>query len=87
MSVAIFYYHTVPPCHGASCPATHPFAYANGDSCCQFAMEAKGSGAAACNAGYIGLSSTCCFHSRGHLDCPQKPCTDATGESGERGYG
>lgn len=58
------------------CPESHPFAYYNGQYCCQVGFEKasftsrSGSG---CNGSSITRESLCCQDDR-HTECPHKPC-------------
>lgn len=58
------------------CPDHHPYTFLNGAYCCATGFENFASGhGAACDAGPISVTSTCCF-SNAYISCPSQPCTD-----------
>jgi len=70
---------TLHTAHGqatATCPASHPYAYHDGDYCCAHDTEKTYAGEAArCDGGSIGYSSTCC-KSDANVRCPTMVCAN-----------
>ena len=61
----------------AFCPSTHPFAYRNGNFCCQTGREKMAEDAPdrnGCNGSDIQITSTCCANDY-HMECPDGKCS------------